>query len=193
MGPERLWDHGVQNGAACYLIKTHMGGRRRSGSPAAGAEITTSCLRLCSPDALCKISSGLSIQRLEFGDSVGFFGSQLRVNCRAATPRAAPATIDNATVYQVFMISLHLCPNTNVFRAPNHAWLAWEAIKKRWRHAAIALQVTLPAGFIAPCLPTKTQHPPGHYGCMKLSTTAFGSSPVRSVPACGSIAVQAMT
>src|SRR5262245_35192564 len=44
---------------------------------AAGAEITTSCLRLCSLDALCNTRSGLSIEHFKFADGVGFFRSQL--------------------------------------------------------------------------------------------------------------------
>jgi hypothetical protein len=39
---------------------------------AARAEITTACVRLFSLDALCEISSGLGINRFEFGDGVGF-------------------------------------------------------------------------------------------------------------------------
>src|SRR5215468_1213531 len=47
---------------------------------AAGAEITTSCLCLCSLDALCNTRSGLSIEHFELADGVGFFGSQLSVH-----------------------------------------------------------------------------------------------------------------
>src|SRR5262245_25952507 len=53
---------------------------------AAGAEITTSCLRLCSLDSLCNTRSGLSIKHFQFADGVGFFGSQLSLyplDCRA--------------------------------------------------------------------------------------------------------------
>src|SRR5919198_2295233 len=56
----------------------------------------------------------------------------------AAAPRAAPASIDNATVTRVFMIPLHCLPNTNVRRARNLAWLARQAQSKKSRHAAIA-------------------------------------------------------
>jgi hypothetical protein len=39
----------------------------------------------------------------------------------------------------------------------------------------------LPAGFIAPCLPTKAPHPPsGGQGCTRSSMTASGSSPART-------------
>src|SRR5262249_39690558 len=44
---------------------------------AAGAEITTSRLRLCGLDTLCNTRSGLSIKHFQFADGVGFFGSQL--------------------------------------------------------------------------------------------------------------------
>src|SRR5262245_3016682 len=45
----------------------------------ARAEITTSCVRLCSLDALRNTRSGLSIEHFEFADGVGFFGSHLSV------------------------------------------------------------------------------------------------------------------
>ena len=45
---------------------------------------------------------------------------------------------------------------------------------------------TLPAGFIAPCLPTKTDKlPSGGYGCMRSSTMDSASLPARMVSGCG--------
>ena|SRR5262245_42239515 len=72
--------------------------------------------------------------------------------------------------------------------------------RKRLRCAAIVfnygcmLQRNLPAGFIAPCLPTKTDKlPSGDLWLHESSMTASESSHARMATACGSTAVQEMT
>jgi len=56
------------------------------------------------------------------------------------------------------------------------------------------LQRTFPAGFIAPCLPTKTDKlPSGDLWLHESSTMASGLSHARMATACGFTAVQEMT
>jgi hypothetical protein len=55
------------------------------------------------------------------------------------------------------------------------------------------LQRTLPAGFIAPCLPTKTDRLPSGGQWLHEITMAFGLLPAKTARECGSTAVLAMT